>query len=68
MHAHPWPACRRLGLSHGDKVLVTQGEQALVLPAREDSTLAPTVVRIAAGHPATSTLGAMFGPLVVEKA
>jgi NADH-quinone oxidoreductase subunit G len=58
----------QLGLSHGDKVLVTQGEQALVLPAREDSTLAPTVVRIAAGHPATSTLGAMFGPLVVEKA
>ena len=39
-----------------------------VLPARLDASLAPTAVRVPAGHPDTAALGAMFGPLTVEKA
>jgi NADH-quinone oxidoreductase subunit G len=41
---------------------------AAVLPAREDTTLAPTAVRIAAGHASTAALGPMFGAVTVEKA
>ena len=58
----------QLQLSEGDKVLVSQGQAAVVLPAREDATLAADTVRVPAGHPATSALGAMFGPIAVEKA
>ncbi|MCA0244433.1 MAG: NADH-quinone oxidoreductase subunit NuoG [Proteobacteria bacterium] len=57
-----------LGLRPGARVLVAQGQTAALLPAREDATLAPGAVRVAAGHPSTATLGAMFGPLTVEKA
>jgi NADH-quinone oxidoreductase subunit G len=59
---------QRLGLQPGARVLVAQGQTAALLPAREDATLAPTAVRVAAGHPSTAALGAMFGPLTVEKA
>jgi len=38
-----------------------------VLPAREESSLAEGAVRIAAGHPSTAALGAMFGAVSVEK-
>jgi NADH-quinone oxidoreductase subunit G len=57
----------RLGLQTGARVRVGQGETAVVLPAREDPTLAADTVRIAAGHPATAELGAMFGGLTVER-
>jgi NADH-quinone oxidoreductase subunit G len=50
-----------------DKVLVQMGEAAVVLPAREDRTLAEGAVRIAAGHPATASLGAMFGTVRLER-
>lgn len=59
---------RKLGLAAGATVRVAQGEAAAVLPAREDASLAANTVRIAAAHPATATLGAMFGPITVEKA
>jgi NADH-quinone oxidoreductase subunit G len=59
---------QQLGLQAGAKVLVAQGQTAALLPAREDPTLAPTAVRVAAGHPTTTALGPMFGPLTVEKA
>jgi NADH-quinone oxidoreductase subunit G len=59
---------QRLHLSGEAKVLVMQGEGAVVLPAREEAGLADGVVRIAAGHAATAALGAMFGPVTVEKA
>ena len=36
------------------------------LPAREDPGLAPNAVRIAAGHPSTVGLGAMFGAITLE--
>src|SRR5690606_15988382 len=58
---------QQLGLQPGGKVLVTQGEAAVVLPAREEPTLAAGAVRIAAGHPATAGLGPMFGAVGVEK-
>jgi NADH-quinone oxidoreductase subunit G len=58
---------RELGLVPGGKVLVSQGQGAVVLPAREDESLAAGAVRIAAGHPATAALGAMFGAVAVEK-
>ncbi|WP_425260506.1 NADH-quinone oxidoreductase subunit NuoG [Rubrivivax sp. RP6-9] len=57
-----------LGLQPGGRVLVSQGQGAVILPAREDSSLADGVVRVAAGHPATVALGAMFGAITVEKA
>ena len=49
-------------------VRVSQGEASAVLPARVDATLAANAVRVAAGHPSTATLGAMFGAVDVEKA
>ncbi len=59
---------RALGLQPGDRVLVSQGQGAVILPAREDRSLADDAVRVAAGHPATVALGAMFGAITVEKA
>ena len=56
-----------LGLQAGSRVRVRQGEASAVLPARLDPSLADGVVRIAAGHPDTATLGPMFGPVTVEK-
>ena len=58
---------RQLRLQAGDKVLLAQGGAALVLDACEDSSLAPDSVRVPAGHPATASLGAMFGAITVEK-
>ncbi len=51
----------------GPRVRVHQGAASAVLPAREDPTLAAGAVRIAAGHPLTATLGAMFGAVSVER-
>ena len=59
---------QQLGLKAGDSVRVTQGEGSAVLAAREDKTLAADAVRVAAGHPATAALGAMFGAIQVTKA
>ena len=58
----------QLGLSAGAKVCVSQGAAQAVLPARLDASLAAGTVRISAGLPGTATLGAMFGPLTVERA
>jgi NADH-quinone oxidoreductase subunit G len=58
----------QLGLSDGDKVRISQGSASAILPARVDATLAPTAVRVPAGHPDTAALGAMFGALTVERA
>ncbi len=57
----------RLGLQPGATVRVSQGAASAVLPAREDASLAATAVRLAAGHPRTAALGAMFGAVTVEK-
>ncbi len=58
---------RQLGLQPGAQVRVCQGSGAVVLAAREDATLAPDAVRVAAGHASTAALGAMFGTVTVEK-
>jgi NADH-quinone oxidoreductase subunit G len=50
-----------------DKVLVHDGSQSVILPAREDASVAEGAVRIAAGHPSTAALGAMFGTVTLEK-
>ena len=63
----PTALWQRLRLQAGDKVLLEQGGAALVMDALEDATLAPDTVRVAAGHPATASLGAMFGAIAVEK-
>jgi NADH-quinone oxidoreductase subunit G len=57
-----------LGLQPGGQVRLTQGQGTVTLPAREDTSLADTAVRVSAGHPATAALGAMFGAITVEKA
>ncbi len=59
---------QQLGLVDGAKVRVSQGDATAVLPARADASLPANVVRVAAGHPDTSALGAMFGAITVEKA
>jgi NADH-quinone oxidoreductase subunit G len=59
---------QQLGLKEGDRVRVSQGSAAALLPAREDATLAANAVRVSAGHEHTASLGAMFGAITVEKA
>ena len=71
----PTALWQSLGLHAGDSVRVVQssvqsaaqGAAQAVLPAREDASLAPTAVRVAAGHASTAGLGAMFGAITVEK-
>ncbi len=58
----------QLGLQPGGSVRVSQGGASAVLPARVNASLAANAVRVPAGHPATATLGAMFGDITVEKA
>ncbi|MFZ2542286.1 MAG: NADH-quinone oxidoreductase subunit NuoG [Gallionella sp.] len=56
-----------IGVRSGDMVKVRQGEFEVWLEAQmNDSTLVGTV-RVAAGHPATAGLGAMFGAITVER-
>jgi NADH-quinone oxidoreductase subunit G len=56
----------QLGLQPGARVRITQGAASMELPAREEPSLAPTAVRVAAGHASTASLGAMFGAVTVE--
>jgi NADH-quinone oxidoreductase subunit G len=58
----------QLGVNAGDSVKLTQGEGSALLVAAIDAKLPANVVRVAAAHAATSLLGAMFGPITVEKA
>jgi NADH-quinone oxidoreductase subunit G len=59
---------QKLGLNSGDAVRVTQGGVSVQLTAAANDGLAAGTVRVAAGHPATATLGAMFGTITVERA
>jgi len=58
----------KLGVKAGDKVKVTQGSGSAILVAGIDARLPANAVRVASSHPATATLGAMFGAITVEKA
>jgi NADH-quinone oxidoreductase subunit G len=64
----PKALAERLGVKAGDVVRVTQGNGSALLVADIDARLPANVVRVAAAHPATATLGAMFGTINVEKA
>ena len=64
----PLAVAERLGVKAGDAVKVTQGNGSAVLVADVDARLPANVVRVAAAHPATATLGAMFGAINIEKA
>ncbi len=57
-----------LGLSDGAQVKVSQDGGSAVLSAVLDASLPANVVRVPAGHAATSTLGDIFGAIRVEKA
>ncbi|MEB0135632.1 NADH-quinone oxidoreductase subunit NuoG [Actimicrobium sp. CCC2.4] len=58
---------RQLGVVDGATVRVTQGSGNAVLEVVIEAGLPDNAVRIAAAHKATSMLGAMFGPISVEK-
>ena len=59
----------RLGVEAGLKVRVRQGGGEAVLELGIDDLLPADCVRIAAGHPASATLGAMLGEItLVERA
>jgi NADH-quinone oxidoreductase subunit G len=57
---------RRLGVQPGDTVKVSQGNASVHLVAHADDGMPAAAVRVAAGHPATAELGAMFGTITVE--
>ncbi len=59
---------QQLGVSDGASVRVTQAAGTAVLACEVDARLPANVVRVAAGHPSTAALGAMFGAISVEKA
>jgi NADH-quinone oxidoreductase subunit G len=56
-----------LGVAEGDRVLVRMGSGEARLEVAADERVAQGCVRIAAAHPSTASLGAMFGTVSVEK-
>jgi NADH-quinone oxidoreductase subunit G len=64
----PRALAAELNVVAGDRVQVTQGSGTAILVADIDARLPVNAIRVAAGHPLTATLGAMFGPIAVQKA
>jgi NADH-quinone oxidoreductase subunit G len=64
----PSALAEKLGVKAGDTVKVSQGSGSAILVAAVDASLPANVVRVAAAHPSTAMLGAMFGAINVEKA
>jgi len=58
---------QRLGVAAGQPVLVKQGQGEARLAAALDDALPDECVRVAAAHPSTADLGAMFGAVTLEK-
>ena len=58
----------KLGIADGDYVKLTQNNGSVILPAVLDASLPANVLRIPAGSVTTQALGAMFGPIKVERA
>jgi len=63
----PSNLAEKLGVKTGDMVKVTQGSGSAILVAAIDARLPANAVRVAAAHPSTAMLGAMFGAIAVEK-
>ncbi len=61
------PLADQLGLRHGDGVRLRQGGGEAVLAAGIDDKLPAGCLRVAAARPETSTLGALFGDVTVER-
>ncbi|MBK9160761.1 MAG: NADH-quinone oxidoreductase subunit G [Nitrosomonadales bacterium] len=59
---------QRLGVQPGDTVKVSQGNASVRLTVQANDHLPAHTARVAAGHPATAELGAMFGTITVERA
>jgi len=59
---------QKLGVQSGDTVKVTQGKATVRLAVQADDAMPAGTARVAAGHPATAELGAMFGMITVERA
>jgi NADH-quinone oxidoreductase subunit G len=58
----------RFGLKAGASAKLRQGAAEATLTMALDPGLPDGCIRVPAGHPATSTLGPMFGPITVEAA
>ncbi|MFN9573507.1 MAG: NADH-quinone oxidoreductase subunit NuoG [Betaproteobacteria bacterium] len=58
----------QFGVRPGDKVRALQAGGSALLEAELDDRLPDGLVRVPAGHAATSTLGAMFGAIRLERA
>ena len=59
---------QRLNLKSGETVKLTQGQGSAQLSVGSDDNLPHGVVRVAAGHALTASLGAMFGEITMERA
>ena len=59
---------QKLGVKSGDTVKVSQGNTTVRLTVQANDSLPAHTARVAAGHPATAELGAMFGTITVERA
>jgi NADH-quinone oxidoreductase subunit G len=57
---------QKLGVQAGGTVKVTQGDASVRMVARADDSMPVATARVAAGHPLTADLGAMFGTISVE--
>jgi NADH-quinone oxidoreductase subunit G len=57
---------QKLGVKSGDTVKVRQGNGSIHLTVHANDLLPMHTARVAAGHPATAELGAMFGTIIVE--
>jgi len=57
----------RLGLASASAVRLKQGDGEAVLDLAVDESVPEGCVRVAAGHAATASLGALFGRLVMER-
>jgi hypothetical protein len=56
-----------MNLKEGDLVAITQGANTAQMPAMLESQLAAGCVRMSATTPASAALGAMFGPITVNR-
>jgi NADH-quinone oxidoreductase subunit G len=59
---------QKLGVESGDAVKVHQGKASARMMVNADDSLPVSTARVAAGHPDTAGLGAMFGAITVERA
>lgn len=63
---HP-DTLQALGIADGARVRLAQGEAVAELSVRADACVAPGCVRVPAAHESTVALGAMSGPIVMER-